>query len=295
MDPQLLASLQMVDHHLEVIEDREAKLQRLKALIQVYHLIQEKQMVVVANTINVRRILDMISGTFAGSDYRCLDQNTPEAIRMQSLRSFALGQTSMLLMTTDVSARKDFDFGKAASVLINFDFPMTLQLYLYRIQKRADSETHVYTFFSPHDVRHANSLVIVLEGAGQKVPEALRKMKEQVKAEIKKEDKGHRKGKPDGEEESGSKGSRRPDGRNDRKDHKWDDKAPRDSRRTSGELNHRRPKQHDDRPPEGARRKDARWEAESKEHLNRRGGESGLNRRSGAAGGSSAGRGFSDT
>jgi hypothetical protein len=42
---RLLASLQMVDHHLEVIEDRDAKLQRLKALVQVYHLIQEKQIV----------------------------------------------------------------------------------------------------------------------------------------------------------------------------------------------------------------------------------------------------------
>lgn len=57
---------------------------------------------------------------------------------------------------------------------------MTLQLYLYRIQKRTDSDTHVYTFFSPHDVRHANSLVMVLEGARQKVPDALKKMKEQV-------------------------------------------------------------------------------------------------------------------
>ena len=54
MDAQLLASLEVVDHHLvswqstslcdveEVIEDRDAKLQRLKALIQVYHLIQER-------------------------------------------------------------------------------------------------------------------------------------------------------------------------------------------------------------------------------------------------------------
>lgn len=42
---RLLAALQMVDHHLEVIEDRDAKLSRLRALIQVYHLIQEKQIV----------------------------------------------------------------------------------------------------------------------------------------------------------------------------------------------------------------------------------------------------------
>ena len=44
MEPQLLASLEVVDHHLEVIEDREGKLQRLKALIQArirvcYHVL----------------------------------------------------------------------------------------------------------------------------------------------------------------------------------------------------------------------------------------------------------------
>eukprot|EP00435_Cladocopium_sp_Y103_P047999 s549_g14.t1 len=225
MDPQLLASLQMVDHHLEVIEDRDAKLQRLKALVQVYHLIQEKQIVVVANTINLRRILDMISHSFGGTDYRCLDQNTPEHIRTQSLRSFEIGQASMLLMTTDVCARRDFDFGRAAPVLINFDFPMTLQLYLYRIQKRTDSETHVYTFFSPHDVRHAASLVMVLEGARQKVPDALKKMKEQVKADPGKNPKEGRR-KNGGDEEDGNKTNKRHD-RN-------DDRGSRQERRREG-------------------------------------------------------------
>mmetsp|Transcript_25930 Transcript_25930/g.31626 ORF Transcript_25930/g.31626 Transcript_25930/m.31626 type:complete len:383 (-) Transcript_25930:156-1304(-) len=230
MDAQLLASLQMVDHHLEVIEDRDAKLQRLKALIQVYHLIQEKQMVVVANTINLRRIVDMLAHSFTGTNYRCLDQNTPEYIRTQSLRSFEIGQTSVLLMTTDVCARKDFDFGKKASVLINFDFPMTLQLYLYRIQKRAGSDTHVYTFFSPHDVRHASSLVQVLEGARQKVPDVLKKMKDEVKDTGKKEQ-GHRK-KADGrgEDEDGNRNSKGGRDRNeDRGGHH------RDPRRSYGE------------------------------------------------------------
>ena len=157
----------------------------------------------------------MISHSFGGTDYRCLDQNTPEHIRTQSLRSFEIGQASMLLMTTDVCARRDFDFGKAAPVLINFDFPMTLQLYLYRIQKRADSDTHVYTFFSPHDVRHSASLVMVLEGARQKVPDALRKMKEQVKADGKASKEGHRKKERDHEEDGNKKGGHdRPRDRN---------------------------------------------------------------------------------
>ncbi|CAJ1384622.1 unnamed protein product [Effrenium voratum] len=224
MDAALLASLEVVEHHLEVIEDRDAKLQRLKSLIQLYHLIQEKQIVIVANTLNIRKMLDMISGSFGAINYRTLDINTPEQIRTQSLRSFEMGQVSMLLMTTDVSARRDFDFGKAAPVLINFDFPMTLQLYMYRIQKRADSSTHVYTFFSPNDVRHAASLIIVLEGARQKVPDALRKMKDQAKADGKKEQ--GRRSKEREDEEAGSKGSKRHD------DRRWE--GGRDSRRSEG-------------------------------------------------------------
>mmetsp|Transcript_16377 Transcript_16377/g.28761 ORF Transcript_16377/g.28761 Transcript_16377/m.28761 type:complete len:836 (+) Transcript_16377:38-2545(+) len=179
MDPQLLAALQLVEHHLEVIEGKDAKLARLKALIQLYNLIQEKQIVIVANLGSTRRIADMIAESFPGIELRCVEQTTPEQQRLQSLRSFQVGLAAILVMSTDVSARRDFDFGKPAVVLVNFDFPLTLQLYLFRIQKRADRSTHVYTFFSPHDVRHATPLTIVLEGARQKVPPALLKMKEQ--------------------------------------------------------------------------------------------------------------------
>mmetsp|Transcript_103196 Transcript_103196/g.186249 ORF Transcript_103196/g.186249 Transcript_103196/m.186249 type:complete len:467 (+) Transcript_103196:1278-2678(+) len=181
MEPQLLASLQAVEHHLEVIEDKDGKVQRLKALIQLYNLIQEKQVLIVANMGNLRRILDMISESFGDAHVRSLDQNTPEQTRIQSMLSFVSGQSSILVMSSDVSARREYDVGKAVTVLVNFDFPMTLQLYMFRIQKRADRSTQVYTFFSPHcDVRHTASLIAVLEGASQKVPQALLKLKQQV-------------------------------------------------------------------------------------------------------------------
>eukprot|EP00930_Biecheleria_cincta_P045959 TRINITY_DN31681_c0_g1_i1.p1 TRINITY_DN31681_c0_g1~~TRINITY_DN31681_c0_g1_i1.p1 ORF type:complete len:730 (-),score=151.85 TRINITY_DN31681_c0_g1_i1:746-2935(-) len=205
LDATLLASLQAVQHHLEVLEDRDSKLQRLKALIQVYHLIQDKQMVIVANKNTFQQVHEMISDSFKEVDVRPLDQNTPEATRTQSLRSFEKGNASLLLMTTDVCARREFGFGKAAAVLINFDFPMTLQLYLYRIQQRANGSTHVYTFFSSSDVRHASALIIVLEGASQKVPDALRKIKESQQSTSKqdggssKKDQGPRRSKPGGE------------------------------------------------------------------------------------------------
>lgn len=203
LDATLLASLQAVQHHLEVLEDRDSKLQRLKALIQVYHLIQDKQMVIVANKNSFQQVHDMVSDSFNEVDLRPVDQNTPEVARIQSLRSFERGTASILLMTTDVCARREFDFNKPAAVLINYDFPMTLQLYLYRIQKRANSSTHVYTFFSSNDVRHASSLIIVLEGASQKVPDALRKIKESQTAKqdsgSSKKDQGQRRAKPGGE------------------------------------------------------------------------------------------------
>jgi len=184
LDPQLLASLQAVEHHVEVIKDTEAKLERLKGLIKLYHLIQEQQLVVVVNASNQRRVLELIAASFSDVTFQALDFSTPELNRRKGIKSFELGETAILILASEVSTRRDFDIGKPARVLVNFDFPMTLQLYLYRIFKRADKDTHVYTFFSPHhDVRHTGPVVLAMESAGHKVPDSLRKLKDQVSSE----------------------------------------------------------------------------------------------------------------
>mmetsp|Transcript_60874 Transcript_60874/g.188480 ORF Transcript_60874/g.188480 Transcript_60874/m.188480 type:complete len:914 (+) Transcript_60874:203-2944(+) len=184
LDPQLLSSLQAVKHHLEVYDDKEAKFTRLTSLIKVYHIMKEKQIVIVANSSNVKQVLELIAESFKDLDCRSLDFSTPEQIRKKCIKSFESGDTSVLVLASEVSTRRDFDFGKPSPVLVNFDFPMTLQLYLYRIFKRADSTTHVYTFFSSHsDVRHTTSLVAAMEGAKQQVPAALQKLKDQVRSE----------------------------------------------------------------------------------------------------------------
>lgn len=182
-DPTLLEALQVVEHHLEVIDDKGDKLSRLKSLIQLYHFIQEQQLVIVVNTSNVRRVSDLISESFKEVDFRVLDFSSNEATRREHIKSFEKKDASILVMASEISTRRDFDFTPAA-VLVNFDFPMTLVLYFYRIHKRAGSKTHVYTFFSPQfDIRHAVALTIALEAAKQKVPAALLKLKEQVKVE----------------------------------------------------------------------------------------------------------------
>mmetsp|Transcript_2427 Transcript_2427/g.5192 ORF Transcript_2427/g.5192 Transcript_2427/m.5192 type:complete len:928 (+) Transcript_2427:35-2818(+) len=191
LDPQLLASLQAVEHHLEVIEDKDAKLQRLKALIQLNVLIHQKQMAVVANSGNVKRCMELIAESFEEIDVRSLDLSMAEEVRKENLRGFDTGEVGVLVMASEVSTRKDFELSKPIAVLVNFDFPMTMQLYLYRIYKRActdpangGSSTHVYTFFSPAtDIRHTTSLIVTMEAAKHKVPPALHKLKEQVKSE----------------------------------------------------------------------------------------------------------------
>jgi len=183
LDPQLLSALQALEHHLEVIEDRESKLERLKRLIKFYNLIQEQQIVIVANSSSVSRISNLLGESFKDIESKSLDFSTPESVRKASLKGFEMGETSILVMASEVSTRRDFDFGKPCPVLVNFDFPMTLQLYLYRLFKRADSSTHVYTFFSTNDVRHTVPLMVALDGAGQKIPDALKRLKEQAHSE----------------------------------------------------------------------------------------------------------------
>jgi len=184
LDPALLASLQAVEHHLEVIDDRGAKMQRLARLIKFYRLIQEQQLVIVANSSNVSRILDLIDQSFSDISCHALEMSCTEQQRRSSLRGFELGEVSVLVMASEVSTRRDFDISAPTTVLVNFDFPMTLQLYLYRLFKRTNSNTHVYTFFTPHfDVRHTVSLAIAMQAAAQKIPDALRKLKDQLVAE----------------------------------------------------------------------------------------------------------------
>merc|ERR1712060_497719 len=193
------------------------------------------------------RVSDLIGESFKDIDFKPLDFNTPEQVRKKSIKNFETGETSILVMASEVSTRRDFDTGKPAPVLVNFDFPMTLQLYLYRIFKRVDSNTHVYTFFSPtFDIRHTAPLIAAMEGAKQKIPPALQKIKEQIRsseAPAAKRDPGNRKtpkaseSKSEWDDENTSRGEGVPpwkqkrqnessrDDRPSQPEHQWEDRS----------------------------------------------------------------------
>lgn len=193
LDPQILSSLQAVEHHLEFLEDKEAKLQRLKALVQLYALIQEKQVVIVANSREIRRLVEMLQEAFRELGMAIVTPETDEHLRRRCFQAFEQEEVLLLVLASEISTRRDCEIEKTADVLVNFDFPMTLQLYLYRIHKRTTSSTQVYTFFSPSsDIRHTAGLLAALEGAGQKVPPNLQKLRDQVRADPNmRKDQGH--------------------------------------------------------------------------------------------------------
>lgn len=161
-------------HHLEVIQDLKMKLERLKQLVELYSPNQEQQMVVIAGTVHIPDIATLLDEICEPGDYEAVSVATCKDARKEVIDGYATGNTFILVMAGDVATRRDFELSKSPSVLVNFDFPNTLQAYLYRIYKRAGDSTRVHSFFASEPDQHiAVPLMTVMEEAGHEIPPAL--------------------------------------------------------------------------------------------------------------------------
>ncbi|RFU28684.1 hypothetical protein B7463_g7641, partial [Scytalidium lignicola] len=100
--------------------------------------------------------------------------------RTRSLEAFKTGKTP-LLVATDVAAR-GLDI-PAVKLVLNYTFPLTVDDYVHRIGRtgRAGKDGLAITFFTEHDKAHSGTLINVLKGANQPVPEDLLKFGTTVK------------------------------------------------------------------------------------------------------------------
>ncbi|KAL1890846.1 RNA-dependent ATPase [Sporothrix stenoceras] len=100
--------------------------------------------------------------------------------RTRSLEAFKAG-TTPVLVATDVAAR-GLDIPEV-KLVINVTFPLTIEDYVHRIGRtgRAGKDGRAITFFTEHDKTHSGSLINVLKGANQEVPEDLLKFGTTVK------------------------------------------------------------------------------------------------------------------
>ncbi|KAH8820989.1 ATP-dependent RNA helicase dbp3 [Xylogone sp. PMI_703] len=100
--------------------------------------------------------------------------------RTRSLEAFKTGKTP-ILVATDVAAR-GLDI-PAVKLVLNYTFPLTVDDYVHRIGRtgRAGKDGLAITFFTEHDKAHSGSLINVLKGAKQPVPDELLKFGTTVK------------------------------------------------------------------------------------------------------------------
>lgn len=94
--------------------------------------------------------------------------------RTHSLNQFKTGESNLLL-ATDVAAR-GLDIPNVKTV-INLTFPLTVEDYVHRIGRtgRAGQYGTAHTLFTEQEKHLAGALVNVLNGAGQCVPDELKK------------------------------------------------------------------------------------------------------------------------
>ncbi|KAG5943170.1 RNA-dependent ATPase [Claviceps sorghi] len=100
--------------------------------------------------------------------------------RTRSLEAFKSGQTPVLV-ATDVAAR-GLDIPEV-KLVINVTFPLTIEDYVHRIGRtgRAGKTGAAHTFFTIQDKPHSGSLINILKGANQPVPDELLKFGTTVK------------------------------------------------------------------------------------------------------------------
>ncbi|KAH7121734.1 P-loop containing nucleoside triphosphate hydrolase protein [Dactylonectria estremocensis] len=100
--------------------------------------------------------------------------------RTRSLEAFKSGVTPVLV-ATDVAAR-GLDIPEV-KLVINVTFPLTIEDYVHRIGRtgRAGKTGQAITFFTVQDKAHSGSLINILRGANQEVPDDLLKFGSTVK------------------------------------------------------------------------------------------------------------------
>ncbi|KAH0494712.1 hypothetical protein TgHK011_008303 [Trichoderma gracile] len=100
--------------------------------------------------------------------------------RTRSLEAFKTGKTPVLV-ATDVAAR-GLDIPEV-KLVINVTFPLTIEDYVHRIGRtgRAGKTGEAITMFTVQDKAHSGSLINILKGANQPVPDELMKFGTVVK------------------------------------------------------------------------------------------------------------------
>ncbi|KAI8828663.1 putative ROK1-ATP-dependent RNA helicase, partial [Chytriomyces cf. hyalinus JEL632] len=121
---------------------------------------------------------------YDGINVDVIHSERTKAQRDAVIQSFRSGKTWVLIATDLMSRGIDF---KGVSMVINYDFPQTVQSYIHRIGRtgRAGREGAAVTFFTKADAEYLKIVVNVMKESGCDVPEWLLNVKNPNKKERK--------------------------------------------------------------------------------------------------------------
>lgn len=122
-----------------------------------------------------KRMCDQLAYTLKDFRATAIHGDKGQDQRDNVLRMFKQGRSS-ILCATDVAAR-GLDIPNVDAV-VNYDFPGNIEDYIHRIGRtaRAGAKGTSYSFFTPADSKHADSLVKIIRDAGQEPPDDLLQM-----------------------------------------------------------------------------------------------------------------------
>merc|ERR1712066_557311 len=128
-------------------------------------------MVVVSKSANIRDVLARLGGCMEPSDFDSISPDTAKERRREVREGFETGNLYIVSLSSDIALSQGFNLSRPPAVLVNFDFPESVPLYLYMLHRRADAATRIHTFFAPGaDGCLATPLLRALEDAGHEIP-----------------------------------------------------------------------------------------------------------------------------
>ncbi|KAF9986026.1 RNA-dependent ATPase [Mortierella antarctica] len=176
--PDLGASTN-VTQIVEVLDDPRNKERRLLDLLKDYHKSRKNRILIFAL---YKKEADRIEQTLqrAGFNVGGIHGDKNQHTRTAALEAFKNGSVP-LLVATDVAAR-GIDITGITHV-INVTFPLTIEDYVHRIGRtgRGGQTGIAHTFFTVNEKGLSGALINVLNDAGVKIPDELRKFGGTVK------------------------------------------------------------------------------------------------------------------
>jgi len=161
-------------HYVEHMQDVDSKLERLKTLLQLYEPSHEMQIVVVADLNSLQAVAGLLAECLQECDFDTVASSSSKEERKSIMEGYEYGNLYVVVMSSEVCTRREFDLAKPSSVLINFDCAHTMPTHIHRIFKRADSSTRVHNFFAPRDDGGIDvALLKALEESGYEIPPEL--------------------------------------------------------------------------------------------------------------------------